>query len=246
MEQVGNYGYSTGGFTIDGLSRLKNTDGEIRTSKQVDRNAKYGNRYSQETKAEIKRLKAEGKMTVKQIAEAVGISFSACRSILFKKYNPHPRQALLTEEQIQWLIEKFPSCHTEWIAEQLHVGKSTVIRLARKYHVLKNKEYLAQIHEEWRIKAYDPEIRARNANSIRQTREREKRRILYGLPQQTKLQIGQNRKKYACKWNMISDRGYISGGKNIDIIYYDENTRRSKEREERAMTFGFEIKEHIH
>lgn len=76
----------------------------------------------------------------------------------------------------------------------------------------------------------------------RKTREAEKRRVLYGFEQQTKLKVvrqpvSKTNLRYAMK-----KAGYIEEGR---VMWYDNNTRRSTKREVRASQFGIEVKEKI-
>lgn len=71
---------------------------------------------------------------------------------------------------------------------------------------------------------------------------REKRRVLYGFEQETKLRVvAAPRPKSNLKCNMRKKYGYIvERGK--DVIYYDSNTVRKPEIEKKAIGFGFEIR----
>lgn len=81
---------------------------------------------------------------------------------------------------------------------------------------------------------------AKSAESRRKTLRLEKARALYGLPQETKLQVVKRPRWQASMRSYLRQKGYIieRGG---FIAYYDENTKRSMALETKPRT-GFTFK----
>ena len=79
----------------------------------------------------------------------------------------------------------------------------------------------------------------KSAESRRRTVAAEKRRILFGLPQQTRLKIGYSRKKVSYR-HALRKRGYIieRGGWQAFVT---ESTQRSPIVESRAATHGIRV-----
>lgn len=79
----------------------------------------------------------------------------------------------------------------------------------------------------------------KSAESRRKTVAAEKRRILFGLPQKTKLKIGYNRKKVLYRY-ALRKRGYIieRGGSDAFVT---ESTHRNYAVEQRAAKHGIHI-----
>lgn len=48
----------------------------------------------------------------------------------------------LTDEQLDWLIKKFPTTENEYLAYRLGVSESTIHRIARKYGLVKSKRFM--------------------------------------------------------------------------------------------------------
>ena len=85
-------------------------------------------------------------------------------------------------------------------------------------------------------------IREKCAEAIRNTFKSEKRRVLFGLPQKTKLKVVKAPKgKIHCRWKMRK-LGYIID-KGGNVAYYNETTIRNKHFEERIKQYGVMIQE---
>ena len=77
---------------------------------------------------------------------------------------------------------------------------------------------------------------------INRTISAEKRRVLFGLPQKTKLKVVKAPKgKIHCRWKMRK-LGYIID-KGGNVAYYNETTIRNKHFEERIKQYGVMIQE---
>lgn len=129
--------------------------------------------------------------------------------------------------------------------------------IARKRNLVNNwppKGYIIPRSEEFRYKAgITPRQRLgekNNAERIRKSSESrrktvlaEKRRVLFGLPQRTKLKVvASPRNKIAYRYT-LKKRGYIVN-KAARTIYYNESTNRSETCERTAQTkyrFSIEI-----
>lgn len=82
---------------------------------------------------------------------------------------------------------------------------------------------------------------AKSAETRRQTLKLEKARVLFGLPQQTKLNVVKRPREQALMRYRLKQLGYIieRGGR---VAYYDENTRRHQGLESKPRT-GFTFKQ---
>ena len=82
---------------------------------------------------------------------------------------------------------------------------------------------------------------ARSAETRRRTLKLEKARVLFGLPQQTKLNVVKRPREQALMRYRLKQLGYIieRGGR---VAYYDENTRRHQGLESKPRT-GFTFKQ---
>lgn len=99
-----------------------------------------------------------------------------------------------------------------------------------------------------RIRRTDPEryktIRQKMTESFRALVKAEKRRILYGLPRKTKLNVKltqMSSKATSQKHYMIKDRNYFADPEHASWVCYDSQTRRSAQREATAIKNGLKV-----
>ena len=285
--------YSIQGYTIEGLSRLNNTRHEIAIeAKEKTAESKpaipkrtnkiTNNKYTDEQKAEIIRLKKEEKMPRKEIAEKFGITVKAVEHILYDK----PRYVIgtgtkLDESQLKWFIKHYKHTKNDEIVAKLNISHASLHRLARQHNLKKSKDFMRKTQLEAMAKAkesheingtYPPkgyvipkteearfkkgegiwtrvskkrakQMHQNSAESLKLRRAKEKRRVLFGLEQETKLRVVVTpRPKISLKCNMKRKYGYIVQ-RCKDVIYYDNNTMRKPEIEKKAIGFGYEIRE---
>lgn len=76
----------------------------------------------------------------------------------------------------------------------------------------------------------------------RETVRRERMRVHWGLPQETKLKIGHDRKR-AYTRHTLKRRGYIIPCRGSRVAFYDSNTNRSPIVEQHAAERGITIKD---
>ena len=149
------------------------------------------------------------------------------------------KKIILTDEQIAWLKEVYPNMRNEDIARRLGMAKPTLRRFILQYGLKKSEEYYNRSryqpgHDRTRERGVEAEkLRAqRISESNRRVRKKEHARVLFGLPQRTKLSVvRQNRGRVSFRY-YLKKKGYILDEENR-IAYYDEHTRRSKRMESR-------------
>lgn len=285
--------YSIQGYTIEGLSRLNNTRHEIRIEAKENTaeskpaipkrtNKITNNKYTDEQKAEIIRLKKEEKMPRKLIAEKFGITVKAVEHILYDK----PRYVIgtgtqLDESQLKWFIKHYKHTKNDDIVAKLNISHASLHRLARQHNLKKSKNFMRKTQLEAMAKAkesheingtYPPkgyeipksdiarfkkgegiwtrvskkrakQMHQNSAESLKQRRAKEKRRVLYGLEQETKLKVvAQSKSKVCLRCNMKKKHGYVVDSRDSNIMYYTDDTKRSKIMEQHAVALGFEIR----
>ena len=291
MEQ-GNYGYSTGGYTIGGLKNIANKDGELRDGwagmpedeekKETagpSRPARFM-KYPKEVKDEILRLRKEERMRCSDIARRFGMTTKAVESIVYNPpvYVPCGRGQELTEKQLEWLERHFKHTKNEDIMKRLSISHSSLHRLARRLGLKKSPQHKARMLEYATRRAnesnesngtYPPkgfqipnrntcrkgecildklspkrrrEAKEKRAATMRELREREKRRVLFGLEQETRLKvIAQPKEKRTLKYRM-KRKGYVCDKEHPGTLLYGPNTDRSRKMERSAAKWGIEVK----
>lgn len=159
MEDVnGNYGYSTGGYTISGLKNLQNKTHELYVERRsnheipscgteqperVPRKAATHSKYTQEMKDEIVRLKKEEKMPRNLIAEKFGITVKAVEHILYDKpISVFGTGTQLDESQLKWFIKHFKHTKNDDIVAKLNISRTSLHRLARQHNLTKSKDFM--------------------------------------------------------------------------------------------------------
>lgn len=87
------------------------------------------------------------------------------------------------------------------------------------------------------------EARKKARQKRMETLQRERRRVLYGFEQRTRLRVVVQPKAKCClRSNMKCKFGYIPDKGNPNVIYYDENTVRRPVMEDHIRKFGVEVK----
>lgn len=296
MENNTNYGYSTGGYSISGLKRLQNINGDLRDGwierqeeekeetteiQRFDRKPTTHRKHTQEFKEEVRRLKKEG-MPRKEIADKFGLSLKAVEHILYDKpvllTGTKGRQ--LTEKELRWFIKHYQHTRNDEIQVKLNITYSSLHRIARQYGLKKSRQFMKAKQEEATRKAkeshelngtYPPkgykiprgeefrlkkgigmrdrmtrkqlrEMREKRTASRNETIAKEKRRILYGFEQQTKMRLVQEPKSKTTLRHNMKRRGYeVERGGNI--LRITAETQRSEICEKHAIELGFSIVE---
>lgn len=222
MEQ-GNYGYSTGGYTISGLDRLKNTSGTLhigdapKAGRKWNRITPEGERWLIENFSELKNA---------DLAAHLGISES----------NIH---RLAREHGLTKSAEMLARTHKE-VANGTMQPKGILPEGFKKAtcRLKKGQNLLGTLSPE-----RQREARKKARQKRMETLQRERRRVLYGFEQQTRLRVVVQPKAKCClRSNMKCKFGYIPDKGNPNVIYYDENTVRRPVMEDHIRKFGVEVR----
>lgn len=139
---------------------------------------------------------------------------------------------VLNESQIVWLRTYYPDTSTHPLAALMGCSYQCVVRIAKRHGIAKDRQALRKRLSDIQYKI------------VRSERLRDKwclpRKTAYHLPCKiyTKREIRR-------RWKAITKWGYIPSDYITErfILFYDENTRRSKKFETYSKKAGFEIKE---
>lgn len=147
----------------------------------------------------------------------------------------------LTEEQVAFIREHYKNTTNEDIAKQLGISRSTVCRIATKYHLRKTKEHYSAMGRKAGLASsesrggtcfgvYTPEIISKRVESFKRTFHEDQVRWHWGLPTKTRLRVKKQPKAKCGQRTYLKSLGYILDEKN-NIAYYTENTHRAKRME---------------
>jgi hypothetical protein len=178
---------------------------------------------------------------------------------------------IFTEEEITYLKENYATTKNKYILTRLGVGMTSLRRIVNELGLEKIPNYREvfgkvktkysdgrarnrptdkakensrkKLYELWR----DDEFRAQHAvaqsMSLKARVKMERRRILFGLEQQTAWKvIAAPRAKCDCRYR-LRKKGYIVDY-DANVAYYTDTTIRVPETEEKAKEFGIKIKEY--
>jgi hypothetical protein len=178
---------------------------------------------------------------------------------------------IFTEEEITYLKENYATTKNKYILTRLGVGMTSLRRIVNELGLEKIPNYREvfgkvktkysdgraknrptdeakensrkKLYELWR----DDKFRARHAvaqsMSLKARVKMERRRILFGLEQQTAWKvIAAPRAKCDCRYR-LRKKGYIVDY-DANVAYYTDTTIRVPETEEKAKEFGIKIKEY--
>lgn len=184
---------------------------------------------------------------------------------------PPVNKRIFTEEEIQYLKENYATTKNKHIKARLLVGRTALRRIVKELGLEKIPNYREVFGKA--VKKYgdgraknrptdaakeksrevlsqlwcDDEFRARHsaAQSLSQRArvKSERRRVLFGLPQQTAWKVvASPRAKSDCRYR-LRKKGYVVSH-DADVAYYTDATCRVPETEERAKKYGIKIKEY--
>lgn len=148
----------------------------------------------------------------------------------------------LTEEQVSYIRKHYKDTTNYVLAKELGIARSTVCRIATKYHLRKTQEHYSAMgrkagtaSSESRGGAcfgvYTPEIISKRVETFKRTFHEDRVRWHWGLPPKTKLKVKKQPKAKCGQRTYLKSLGYILDEKN-NIAYYTENTHRAKRMEE--------------
>lgn len=158
-------------------------------------------------------------MSSRKIAKRLGVSH---RTVLMKGRelgieNGSKTQRLRAEVIIR---ANFEMHSLNELAKMTGVSVSAVRRIARKLGLAKDVHRIGEIRRRARLAII----------------EKERRRIIFGLPQKTKLKVVSNRSKHNLRYRFRKDGYYVERGENL--VYFDERVHRHLLREESAKKHG--------
>lgn len=173
--------------------------------------------------------------------------------ILFKR-------ADISEKDLEWIKTHYKHTKNADIMEKFGISDGSLHRLAREFGLTKSKQFLKKVQTEAKNaatgtqrtppKGYSipggekhrfkkgnkpkntPESRARGIEKRKQTIKEDRARIMFGLPQKTKVKLTKQPKKKICQRSYLRKLGYIIE-RGSDIAYYTPETRRSETFENR-------------
>lgn len=167
-----------------------------------------------------------------KIAEYAGVTIGVIRRVLIEKGYRHSRKRTNTmirrgmsiSEKVQ--SRKYNTKHGEWLREYNSQGRN----------------WLTELREA------DPEAYQKKIQEMGETRraiyEKERKRLKWGLPQKTRYRVKikpVDRKVYDMRYRMKKSRNYYVDDEHVTWLYYDSQTRRSEELEQRAKELGLKI-----
>lgn len=128
------------------------------------------------------------------------------------------------------------------------LAQSGYVRRPSEAFLKSRKFFSAENNPLKRIKETDPEryaaIRRRMTATRKENRLAERRRMLYGLPRKTKMNIvlqPVSQAAYKQKYDMIKCCNYFAEPDHTTWVCYDNQTRRSTRREATAIKHGLRI-----
>ena len=172
------------------------------------------------------------RMPICKIAEYAGVTISVIRRVLIEKGYRHSRErtnkmisrGMSISEKNQ--SRKYNTKHGEWLREYNASGRN----------------WLTELREA------DPEAYQKKMREMGETRraiwDKERKRLKWGLPQKTRFRVKikpVDRKVYDMRYRMKRSRNYYGDDDHVTWLYYDSQTRRSEELEQRAKELGLKI-----
>ena len=172
------------------------------------------------------------RMPICKIAEYAGATISVIRRVLIEKGYRHSRErtnkmisrGMSVSEKNQ--ARKGNTKHGEWLREYNSQGRNWLNELKEK----------------------DPETYQKKIREMGETRraiyEKERKRLKWGLPQKTRYRVKikpVDRKVYDMRYRLKRSRNYYGDDDHVTWLYYDSQTKRSEELEQRAKELGLKI-----
>ncbi len=147
----------------------------------------------------------------------------------------------LTKEQVSYIREHYKHTPNNDIAKELGISRSTVCRVATKYHLRKTPEHYSAMGRKAGLASsesrggacfgvYTPEIISKRVESFKRTFYEDQIRWHWGLPTKTRLKVKKQPKAKCGQRAYLKSLGYILDEKN-NIAYYTENTHRARRME---------------
>lgn len=165
-----------------------------------------------------------------KVAEHCGISLATCYRIVRENGGELRTELTKKRDGIEALIvNMYPTMSASEIAKELGIGKTTVVRWAKKLDVSHTPETLKRLQEKtsWRLDYARRKLDYKEIHKKRsRTRRLEEWRVMSGMPQQTKFKVKVlPRKVYAAMWNLSNKYNYFFE-RDKAVLYYDSQTDR--------------------
>ena len=198
-----------------------------------------GNRLYLEGEAKEKFIKLYPKHSNRRIMEWFGISFTTMHRFARELGLQKDMKAICKEHARD--IKKI--CERNGYYDSIR-GKSVSAACKEGARKKRAEGYHPLLHvKETNPKRYAKICQKRSENR-KELIEKERLRILYGLPRQTKLRLDYSplqHKAYAHKYQMIKECNYFAIEGESRNVYYDSQTKRSARREATATRHGLHV-----
>lgn len=186
--------------------------------------------FTEEQKNQIYNM--SDSVPIYKIAEYAGVTIGVIRRVLIEKGYRHSRERTNTMIRRGMSISeknqsrKYNAKHGEWLREYNSQGRN----------------WLTELREA------DPEAYQKKMQEMGETRraiwDKERKRLKWGLLQRTRLRVKikpVDRKVYDMRYRMKRSRNYYGDDEHVTWLYYNSQTRRSEELEQRAKELGLKI-----
>lgn len=148
-----------------------------------------------------------------------------------------------TEEQVRWIAEVYPCTKNAELCAVLGIGREALRMYVHRNGLRKSPEYLktqCRLYPGHK-RSSTPEARAKISMKVRETIKSERRRVLFGLPQRTRLRVvRQNRGKTRYRYNM-RQLGYLELPGEKNVLRYPSEQMRHRRAEANAARHGIRI-----
>lgn len=145
-----------------------------------------------------------------------------------------PTGKKLTSEQVAYVCRHFHNTANKELARAIGASRSAVCNIAARHHLVKDKDYIRAVNlavcalspRRGVGIALTPEIVAKRVAKRKETFRTERARVLFGLPQRTKMKVIAKPAKKVKQASYLRLRGY-----EVDMVrnvaYWGEGTRRA-------------------
>lgn len=170
----------------------------------------------------------------KELAKIFGISTAIVQKF-GKRYQLKKDMATIEEMRIKRCVTTRRMNGTYFMSEK----NKTILRKL----IAEGKNFSFRRMKEQNPEAFKKMVE-RRAKTYKETRRKEERRAVLGLPRKTKLTINLNPKKRRAtmhKYIMVHEYNYFAVPEHSDWVCYDSQTKRSAQREATAIKLGLQI-----
>lgn len=172
------------------------------------------------------------RMPICKISEYAGVTTRTIRKVLIGKGYKNSR------ERTNKMISRGMSVSEK---NQDRKGKTKLGEGLREYNA-SGRNWINELKEK------DPEAYQKKIQEMGETRraiyEKERKRLKWGLPQKTRYRVKikpVDRRVYDMRYRLKRSRNYYVDDEHVTWLYYNSQTRRSEELEQRAKELGIKI-----